>query len=120
MDRALKYKVEKDILYAPFVFFNTFLKEMSIRMNDPNFAFDESPSLIENREKAKTGRGHVKTYKTKFTTQKLSKCPLHETNAHSLSNYRIFKNKTMEEKKSFISQHGLYFRCCDGKHSARE
>ncbi|XP_062594609.1 uncharacterized protein LOC134256031 [Saccostrea cucullata] len=120
-DRALKHKVEHDVLYPPFAVFTKFLKEMSIRMNDPSFAFDKgtSPSF-ENRDKFTPVRGNITTIKTKLTPKKPSKCPLHETDKHPLSDCRTFNSKPIAEKKSLIRQYGLCFKCCNGKHSARD
>ena len=83
---------------------------MSVRMNDPSFAFDKgSPSSFDNREKTTTVRGQIITNKMKLTQGKPAKCPLHETDKHTLSDCRTFNGKPITERKSFVRQNGLCF-----------
>lgn len=94
---------------------------MSVRMNAPSFAFDKgSPSLFDNREKTTAVRGQIITNKIKLTQCKPAKCPLNETDKHTLSICRTFNGKPITERKSFVRQNGLCFQCCNGKHSPRE
>lgn len=90
-------------------------------MNDPSFAFDKgSPSSFDNREKTTAVRGQIITNKMKLTQGKPAKCLLNETDNLTRSDCRTFNGKPISERKSFVRQNGLCFRCCNGKHSAQE
>ncbi|CAG2233229.1 unnamed protein product [Mytilus edulis] len=63
------------------------------------------------------GKDCLRAKKTEFKQNKDSKasqdnhCPLHKTN-HSLNNCRAFRLKPLDERRKFIRDNALCFRCC--------
>lgn len=93
----------------PFTVFTKFLKEMSVRLNDPSFAFDKgSPSSFNTREKTTAVRGQIITNKMKLTQGKPANCLLHETDKHALSDCRTFNCKPIKERKSFVRMYCVF------------
>ena len=127
-ERASKYKTEKGVVYPPFTEFVKFVQDMSTRLNDPSFNYDTNnagrPSYPANKARV---YNQVSARKTEVAS-KLSKeprignglkCPIHEQSNHSLNECRQFRKKSIEDRKSIIMQHGICFKCCEGKHLAR-
>ena len=142
-DVAIRYKTEHQVMYPPFGQVAAFLMKMAERSNDPSFKFEAGPMLsargvagsanhrkfVENSQSngkqmnlsiKKTNVG-----KTKPLTKKMGSsapdqapvgCAIHgETAKHSLKDCRIW----LEKSRQVIQKHGICFKCCTGKHLAK-
>ncbi|KAK3086675.1 hypothetical protein FSP39_021786 [Pinctada imbricata] len=98
--------------------------------NDPSFSYDDyttnSPSIRSPGLRGNMRSGQVvKANKTDAgfsnhqsnqqanseNTENAQVCPVHGTN-HSLNMCRAFRNKTIDERKKFLQENGLCFKCC--------
>ena len=127
---AYRYKVQKVADYPSFSEFAKFIQEISQERNDPYLAIENldkrnlrSPKIpFKPPKPPNTGEG--------FTVRKteLSKCALNSSGQppsapdtrkccfihrshHALSKCRVFRSKTLDERKNLLSQHGVCFRC---------
>lgn len=123
MTQGSLYKLKYNVQFPPFSFFADFVcKEAHIR-NDPSFTLGSSTGLStmksDNLVKTYTNlKGHVSAYKTDITTtlntSKLDTdrlCPIHKK-PHPLKRCRGFRAKTLEERKAFLKESGICFKCC--------
>lgn len=117
--KASKYKQTHGVTYPPFTIFCEFVKEMSTMMNDPGLqvtqAFvKETPRY--NQQNFKPAKS-VNVKKTDFkdsgrdfkTTGK--RCPIHDAE-HTLNECRAFRKKSVRDRKLFLREHNLCYRCC--------
>ena len=115
-NRAAKYKRTHDVPFPPFHEFCEFIRELSSILNDPGFSY--SPQYSEKRKDA----GDHPPKKTAVYTRKTdakdadspttnSKCPIHNMN-HSLNQCRGFRKWSMTERKQFLRDHNICFKCC--------
>ncbi|XP_052087892.1 uncharacterized protein LOC127724930 [Mytilus californianus] len=129
-DRAVRYKLEKHVVYPPFKVFVYFIQEMSTRLNDPSFNYDKNPTGNNDKQgqyNRPRNYNSVSTKKTEVaqksgnTWKRETKfgCPLHEQSNHSLNECKQFRRKPIDERKTIIMQNGICFKCCNGKHLAR-
>lgn len=119
---AANYKKRHNIPFPPFSIFVDFIKEMCIIKNDPSLCYDIPLDKIP--QKTIFNKPTVFTKKTEVysedapTKQKI--CPLHNTK-HSLNSCRAFRDKTIDERRTFIRKNNLCFRCCESTyHRARD
>ncbi|KAJ8364971.1 hypothetical protein SKAU_G00138020 [Synaphobranchus kaupii] len=105
--------------------------------NDPAFALSSFSSGPPKDERSMSG--HVSTRmpvsvhkmdvtgKTDSSTDAAKRevdpgkqCPIHHK-PHPLTKCRVFRNKTIEERKAYLKDNGLCFRCCASvSHTARD
>ena len=124
--RAVNYKKNHGVTFPPFSVFAEYIREMSQIKNDPGFQYETS-SKQETRERPTYrhpgARDVVSARKTELAPNSDSgidkRCPLHKT-GHSLNKCKGFKSKSLEERKQFLKEKKLCFRCCmSEKHMAR-
>ena len=130
VSQANKYKKYYSVPFPPFSFLVDFIRETSSMKNDPAFQFDGltlSTASLEKRtteRKRATGSLPVHTRKTDLTTdskdkpEKSPRCPIHKA-SHSLNNCRAFRVKSLQERKDFLRQMDLCYKCCESKHLSR-
>ncbi|CAG2215035.1 unnamed protein product [Mytilus edulis] len=117
-DRAASYKRKHCVIFPPFTFFCDFVLEMAEVMNDPSFDFEFSGTSHEPRNRP-TNR-NVSVAKTEIVNNtNTPKCIIHKAN-HSLDDCRVFRQKTLDERRSLLKQHGICFRCCVSKHLRKD
>ena len=126
ISHAASYKEKHKVSFPPFSFFTEFVKKYSVIMNDPSFNFEANvpqhstgPAKHEQKaygrfSAAKTG---INQHDQSFQCEKV--CLIHKT-PHSLEDCRVFRSKTFDEKKKFISENKLCFRCLSEDHMIRE
>ena len=128
-DRALKYKKDYGVVYPPFSLLDEFIKNMAERMNDPSFNFDpsstRSPSATYTPRKYSASSMHsdrkVNFISRKTVANDIIMCPLHgESSKHSLKDCNIFLKSDIEDKRQIIKKYGICFKCCAGKHLAKD
>ena len=122
MDRALKYKRTHSVTFPPFAFFVEFIREMSTNMNDPGFVFDSGKQIKEDKVTSHPLKGNYKMalaakktdvlQQPKHNIERNTTCPLHKT-PHSLNECRGFKLKPTEERKQFLMDNRICFKCCE-------
>lgn len=131
MSLGSMYKMQNQVQFPPFSFFVDFVvREAQIR-NDPSFTLSSSSTIaVKSGNPVKSyasSRGQVSSHKTEITTVATTKptettskssnldvyrqCPIHRK-PHPLKRCRAFRAKTMEERKAFLKESGVCFRCC--------
>ena len=133
IDRALRYKNEHCVMYPPFGFLVEFIREMAARMNDPSFRFEPSTAQKINTkdtfprksymsETPRLNQLSLSARKTDLNEPEVTfVCPLHGgASKHHLRDCRAFHSKSMVEKKDIIMKSGVCFKCCAGKHLAKD
>ncbi|VDI05040.1 Hypothetical predicted protein [Mytilus galloprovincialis] len=107
-----------------------FMRDMTKMKNDPGFSYPNESSSTPTtvKEKAKFPRNNhsrpqiaVNKTEVKSERNQVSKtCPLHNTN-HSLNNCRGFKEKSFEDRKKFLREHNICFKCCNSdQHKSKD
>ncbi|KAK3084088.1 hypothetical protein FSP39_007909 [Pinctada imbricata] len=131
IERASKYKRDKGVLFPPFSYFVSFIREITSTLNDPSFSLDvqgswqRSPPVPQQN----TGR-HVISRKTQLQpeNQELQPpahrevpCLLHpHCESHKLEDCKAFRKMSIDERKLFLTQNRLCFRCCSPDHVKRK
>ncbi|XP_060604533.1 uncharacterized protein LOC132757303 [Ruditapes philippinarum] len=126
---ASTYKESHSVPFPPFSFFTSFVKKFSVIFNGPNFAFKITAS---NRQRSrnsshydqKVSSSRVAAAKTEIQSDKKSsvlndKCLIHKGAPHRLSECKRFQCKSEEEKRSFLSENKLCYKCYSPSHQAR-
>ncbi|XP_034547118.1 uncharacterized protein LOC117818374 isoform X1 [Notolabrus celidotus] len=117
-----RYKEQHRVSYPPFSVFVNFVCEEAKVRNDPSFANITGTLFATKTEKSYSPNyqpfnQHVKSTvavrKTEISSDgdpdKL--CPLHNK-PHPLRKCRGFRNKTIEERKAYLKEKSICFRCC--------
>nr|XP_055046841.1 uncharacterized protein LOC129432444 [Misgurnus anguillicaudatus] len=133
MRQGSRYKQEQNVSFPPFSFFSTFIRNEAHMRNDPSFKFNLPNTMqptgqkFSFREKRlpvavhKTEVEHgIPTVKSKLVGEDFSKqCPIHKK-PHPLHKCRGFREKPIDERKAFLKEHAICFRCCSStSHQAR-
>lgn len=128
--RASKYKKRHTVSFPPFTEFCDFIREQSTMMNDPGLVctpasvsrLDTTNNTSYNKQNSHKPAGtkqisSVTVRKTQIdntsaNTSSTPLCPIHETK-HSLNDCRGFRKKTITQRKQFLRENNLCFRCCE-------
>ncbi|XP_073405354.1 uncharacterized protein [Dendrobates tinctorius] len=130
-----KYKQAYNVPFPPFNVFVDFVSEQAKIRNDPSYDFMLS---CANISVSKPRRTTVEVHKTNISStgsvrkefssgqgEDKSKdpsrqCPLHKK-PHSLLKCRAFKEKSLEERKAFLKENRICYKCCSStSHFARD
>lgn len=109
-----KFKADHNGLFPPFSFFAEFICcEARIR-NDPSFTLRDINS--KERPILRMMRVSLSPLKTSVVkdmrVENLERyCPIHNR-PHSLKRCRAFRAKAIEERKSFLCENGICYKCC--------
>jgi hypothetical protein len=98
----------------PFRVFARFIREQAKIRNNLSFAYDKADIPRKKPEKVfahKTERLQVGDVSDR-------KCPLHGT-YHSLNKCRTFKTKSLDERREFLKDNDICFKCCDSNSHKR-
>ncbi|KAJ8364935.1 hypothetical protein SKAU_G00137660 [Synaphobranchus kaupii] len=134
--RGSKYKQQHNVPFPPFSVFVDFVCHEARTRNDPSFDLTMSSTgppkpnrlpLRHNNQRAAisvhkthvTPSGSSHSFATTVNTsgaprkfdELVRQCPLHKK-PHSLQKCRGFREKSLEERKAFLKEHGICFRCC--------
>lgn len=121
--RANVFKKTHSVTFPSFWVFTEFISEQAKVKNDPSFMYNNSQFHTE--KPALNRRPVIATKITdidkeikepvtaKYTPEasEFPRCPIHKTK-HSLNDCRTFKSKSLEERKAFLKNNNLCFRCC--------
>ncbi|XP_053387241.1 uncharacterized protein LOC123539924 [Mercenaria mercenaria] len=121
--RANRYKREKNVYFPPLKEFVNFIHEQAKIRNDPsvttvaerlkfNTASSKQVPVVTSRKTEVSN--HIQIRKsTRF-------CPLHQL-SHSLNKCRAFRLKSLSERKQFLKDNNICFKCCEfNNHKANE
>ncbi|KAM9705208.1 uncharacterized protein ACNS7B_001527 [Menidia menidia] len=127
-----KYKEEKRVAFPPFVVFSDFIRKEAKARNDPSF--NTCSSAAPTWKKERTGNLN---YKNQVTVHKINvskettesgtnqtedpnvHCPIHKK-PHPLRKCKSFRAMLLDDRKRFLRDNGVCFRCCASvSHMAR-
>ena len=127
-----KYKLQYNVPFPPFSAFADFIRTEARTQTDPSFNAASFQSTPAKRDKPdRFVRTPVAVHKTQVSpTEKkgdqkrdmnLAKhCPIHDK-PHSLKKCRAFREKSYEDRKQFLKEHSICFRCCSStSHFAKD
>ena len=134
-----KYKEDHHVPFPPYSFFVNFVCSQAKTRNDPSFAFNLSstPSqYVDKFEKAPKyfPKSAVTVRKTDVTAavrapqaytavkknEPDKQCPVHNK-PHPLSKCRGFRGRHLDERKTYLKDNSICFRCCAStKHMAKD
>ena len=120
-----KYKEENKVSFPPFKFFVRFITSQAKTRNDPSFAFSmstgsrpEPPGKSIRKTPVTVKKTEVKSpnpntaANTEEKKQEPDKnCPIH-SKPHPLSRCRGFRIKSLEDRKTYLKENRICFRCC--------
>lgn len=112
----LNIRFQNIVPYPPFQEFVKSIHELSISLNDPSFSF-ESPSPVGMDKQRFTRRpATVMSRKTEVQEEKENirkeMCSLHpHAISHNLDECQLFIRKPMEERRRYVAENKLCFRC---------
>lgn len=131
-ERATRYKHTHNVTFPPFSQFVSFISELSSMMNDPSFTYTEEVP----RSQKDNVHIRVQTRKTfinpKEATENRERIPASSTpvekgciihafsQSHTLNDCRLFKRKSLTERKNILKENRMCYRCCEGNHNARD
>ncbi|XP_060571867.1 uncharacterized protein LOC132730038 [Ruditapes philippinarum] len=115
---ATRYKQSFNVAFPPFSEFAKFVREQSRIRNDPSFNFD-APLSVATATPKHTRSSYDRHVSVRKTTVIDDKCPIHRT-SHKLEKCRVFKGMSQDEKKKFLFEKHLCFKCYSSQHRASE
>lgn len=120
-DRGRKFKVSHSVTFPPFTFFVSFIKEMCSLYNDPSFRHDQSTQKGHREEAQQRSGRPLRINANKGEVNNTGRtCPLHKYAQHTLETCREFRKKPIEERRQFLKDNKLCFRCCKFEHRIRD
>ncbi len=133
ISQGSKFKEEFGVTYPPFSFFTQFMCNHAKTRNDPSFAFSSScrPQYEGFTVKHTNFKTPVLVHKTEIShstsqdkmpsrDEPAKFCPIHNK-PHPLRKCRGFRLKTIDDRKAYLKEQGICFRCCSSSsHFARD
>ncbi|XP_075315887.1 uncharacterized protein LOC142375626 [Odontesthes bonariensis] len=134
---ASRYKRDHGVPYPPFTYFVSFIREEAKIRNDPSFACVTTFSLrtekpaapkqkcqlpisVRKTDVSSPGGASQDTPTDKSIMDPDKQCPLH-CKPHPLRKCRLFRSKSLEERRSLLKDKHICFRCCSSiNHMARD
>ena len=113
------YKMKYNSSFPPFEVFVRFVREISKIRNDPGLIFESNDysDTTQSKFQPVTSRPNVTNKKTEVES---IKCPIHNSD-HTLNQCRAFSTKSMNDKKLYLKQNDICFRCCESNtHKQRD
>ena len=123
--RAVNYKRQNGVTFPPFSVFAEFVREMSKIKNDPGLNYDNPCGWLMKEKPPTKSPGSstlVSTRKTELLPGsgiEMDKvCPLHKT-GHTLNKCKGFRNKSLEDRRKFLKEKHICFKCCESDQHVR-
>ncbi|XP_047447617.1 uncharacterized protein LOC125012056 [Mugil cephalus] len=121
------YKEENNGCFPPFSYFCNFVCHEAKKRNDPSFIRQSSGVNLTKPERSPVKSFNtnkpVTVHKTDVSTinnDPNKNCPLHDK-PHPLKKCRTFRNKSIDDRKAFLKQKGICFKCCSStSHVAKD
>ncbi|XP_038062985.1 uncharacterized protein LOC119733659 [Patiria miniata] len=135
--KGSRYKKQHNACFPPFSFFAEFICSEAKTRNDPSFTISSNNSGPMRADKPTTRntsmRAPISVHKTDVSIVAESSadsdakksdpgksCPLHQK-PHPLKKCRAFRAKTIDERRAFLRENGICFKCCASiSHLAKE
>lgn len=133
-----KYKEDYRVAFPPFAVFSRFVEQQAKIKNDPSFSISPLSSHVTaktERPARYSSRGSVAVHKTDIPAQSSGlqtspvptkmeepdrQCPIHKK-PHPLKKCKLFRNKSLEERKSYLRDNRICYRCCGStQHMAKD
>ena len=132
-----RYKEDHHVSFPPFSFFVQFIRSHAKTRNDPSFTFSTATNLTSLKTERPVNyskRLPVSVRKTEVAAMHVtqcadqekrveephSQCPIH-TKPHPLSKCRGFRSKHLDERKAYLKEKSICFKCCGStKHLAKD
>lgn len=124
--KGSRFKEEHQSLFPPFSFFVEFIRHEARTRNDPSFAIHSNISPpVKGKPAYHPGRLPVSVHKTDISVDSEhdtnvsprqdenpgKSCPIHHK-PHPLRKCRGFRAKTIDERKTFLRENRICYRCC--------
>ncbi|XP_057699895.1 uncharacterized protein LOC130920590 [Corythoichthys intestinalis] len=126
---ASKYKLDHGVIFPPFSVCSRFVQEQARIRNDPSFSFLSATQFKFDKQVKSSTRPMISVKKTEIAVDTELKevceepdkqCPLHNK-PHPLRRCRTFLTKPLDERKAYLKEKGICFRCCAStKHQAKD
>ena len=125
------YKEENNGCFPPFSYFCNFVCHEAKKRNDPSFICQSSGANLTKQERLPVksfNNKPITVHKTDVSTinndsinnNSNKNCPLHDK-PHPLKKCRTFRNKSIDDRKAFLKQKGICFKCCSStSHVAKD
>lgn len=133
-----KYKEDHRVAFPPFFVFSNFVRQQAKIKNDPSFIVstaNSSPPFKNEKLERHYNKPFVRVHKTdvpaessatqdNLCTKKLEEpdrqCPIHKK-PHPLKKCKFFREKSFEERKAYLKENRICFRCCGSvQHMAKD
>ena len=135
---GFRFKEENGVAFPPFSIFSQFVRRQAKVRNDPSFAFATSSSHTPPKAESATKYGYkapVSVHKTEVSPESSygdsssaemktgdpdRECPIHRK-PHPLKRCRTFRSKHIEERKAYLKDNRICFKCCGStQHMAKD
>ncbi|XP_025766921.1 uncharacterized protein LOC112848107 [Oreochromis niloticus] len=117
LSHGCKYKRDHHVAFPPFSYFKEFICREAEERNDPSFNYPDLFTNSYRKERSNQVRP-VSVHKTNISMASEPKignpeklCPMHHK-PHSLQKCRGFRKLLLEERKRFLKENNICFRCC--------
>ncbi|KAI3374199.1 hypothetical protein L3Q82_006053 [Scortum barcoo] len=97
--KGSQYKEQHYVSFPPFAYFTDFICGEARRRNDPSFSLTSTPS--------KTSNQFLKNKRPERETRNAKR-----QKPHPLKKCRGFRSKSLEERRAFLKEIGVCFKCC--------
>ena len=117
--RASRYKENHNVYFPSLTEFVKFLHEQAKIRNDPSlFYLQKAQTSYTPPGKTVVNNRITDVYNVENKPSRF--CPLHKSN-HSLNKCRVFQYKSLNERKQFLRENEICFKCCEfNNHKAIE
>ena len=121
------YKEDHHGRFPPFDFFCNFVCYEAKKRNDPSFMYQDSTTTHTKPEsfimKNFNTNKPISVHQTDVSTTSNDpnkNCPIHNT-IHPLKRCRAFRHKSLDDRKEFLKERGICFKCCSStSHMAKD
>ena len=113
--KASAYKTRNNNCFPPFAYFIEFVNDLAKTKNDPGLACSvpTEKTVYNSSKQTMVASCKMTDVDTSKTEQKQSfRCPIHKAN-HSLVDCKVFKAKSVSERKKIVKESGVCFRCLE-------
>ncbi|XP_074469284.1 uncharacterized protein LOC141754250 [Sebastes fasciatus] len=118
MSQGCKYKREHGVAFPPFWYFKEFICREAEEKNYPSFNLPSLSTTSYKKEKfgqMKPVSVHKTSISSSDTASKIENpdrlCPMHNK-PHSLKKCRGFRKMSFDDRKKFLKENNICFRCC--------
>ena len=116
------YKQQNHVSFPPFEVFVDFVSQQAKIRNDPSFNFTgqvDAPPKADKTPGGPSRQKEISVHKTDLSPTENAvtagdsarQCPIHKK-PHLLRKCRAFRAKPLEERKAFLKENGICFKCC--------